>query len=112
MYDCKKKTASGDATMFWESDRSKSTFSMKCKPDGTFDFVNERENWPTYLADIQCTDLPPAIPTSEEYVLQKDDGTVTAQYYVYPLPVTFNTKTYTSEVNNSLIPRNYNAKLV
>ena len=112
MYECKFKTASGNATMYWESDRSKSTFSMMCKQDGTYDFVNVRDNWPTCLGDIQCTDLPPVIPTSEEYLLNKDDGRVLVQYYEYPLPQTFKTATFTSEINNTLIPRNYNAKIV
>ena len=37
----------GKHTMYWESDRSKSTFEMDCLEDGTFDFINERPNWPT-----------------------------------------------------------------
>ena len=47
-YRCQNNT-NGVATMFWESDRTKSTFSMTCKPDGTLDFNGARENWPTCL---------------------------------------------------------------
>ena len=47
-YRCQQKQ--GDVpTMFWESDRSKSTFSMTCLPDGTYEFDDIRENWPTCL---------------------------------------------------------------
>ena len=112
MYECKNKRASDNAaTMYWETDRSKSTFSILCKPDGTYDFVNERSKWPTCLSDVQC-DIPPVIPTNPEYVLNKDDGRVIVQRYIYPLPTTFITETLTSEVNNSLISKNFNTKLV
>ena len=47
-YRCQNNTG-GVATMFWESDRTKSTFSMHCKPDGTYDFNGARETWPTCL---------------------------------------------------------------
>ena len=47
-YQCQGKM-DGIHTRFWESDRSLSTFSMLCKEDGTFDFVNIRDNWPTCL---------------------------------------------------------------
>ena len=50
-YRCQNETG-GVATMFWESDRTKSTFSMSCKPDGTYDFNGARENWPTCLTGI------------------------------------------------------------
>lgn len=36
----------GNHTRYWESDRSRSTFSIPCLPDGTFDFVNSTESWP------------------------------------------------------------------
>ena len=36
----------GNHTQYWESDRSRSTFSIPCLPDGTFDFVNSTESWP------------------------------------------------------------------
>ena len=39
-------------TRFWEKDRSKSTFEMLCLEDGTFEFENIRENWPTCLEGI------------------------------------------------------------
>ena len=44
---------------------------MLCKDDGSYEFVNIRENWPTCLADIKCDHVPPVIPTSEEYVDKK-----------------------------------------
>ena len=36
----------GSPTRFWESDRSKSTFSIACQADGAFDFDNSTESWP------------------------------------------------------------------
>jgi hypothetical protein len=39
----------GVPTMFWESDRTKSTFSMTCLSDGTYQFEDIRENWPTCI---------------------------------------------------------------
>ena len=39
---CKGNT--GEPTMFYESDRSKSQFTIECRPDGTFSPV---EFWPT-----------------------------------------------------------------
>ena len=46
-YRCQGMKEDGNHTMYWESDRSKSTFEMLCLEDGTFQFVNERGNWPT-----------------------------------------------------------------
>ena len=57
-------------TMYFESDRSKSEFSMLCKDDGHYEFDNARENWPTCLQDVECP-VPPEIPTSPEYTLKK-----------------------------------------
>ena len=48
-YQCQGVAEDGVHTMFWESNRSLSTFSMFCKPDGQFLFEDERENWPTCL---------------------------------------------------------------
>ena len=47
-YRC-QNNSDGVAAMFWQTDRTKSTFSMVCKPDGTYDFNGARENWPTCL---------------------------------------------------------------
>lgn len=111
-YECRNKRRPDNAhTMYWESDRSKSTFSMECKPDGTYDFVDVRGNWPTCLGDIQC-DIPPVIPTNPEYILNKDDGRVLVNRFEYPLPTTSISETLTSEVNNTLISRNFNTTLV
>lgn len=43
-YDCKNKIDSVH-TMFWETDRSKSTFELFCNPDGYFTW----KDWPTCL---------------------------------------------------------------
>ena len=48
-YSCQGMTEDSTPTRYWESDRSKSTFSMFCLPDGNFEFKNIRENWPTCL---------------------------------------------------------------
>ena len=85
---------------------------MKCNEFGKFDFVNITENWNICLVDIECTEVPPEIPTNPEYVLRKDDGRVKVERYEYPLPVAPIVETFTSEHNRSLLPRNYNAKLV
>ena len=85
---------------------------MVVQEDGEYDFVDERDNWPTCLEDIECNEVPPKIPTDPEYVLKKDDGRVGVQRFVYPLPEGPIWEVFTSEHNNTLLPRNFNAKLV
>ena len=51
-YQCKDQKTDGNFnihTRFWESDRSKSTFEILCKEDGSFDFDNDRDSWPTCI---------------------------------------------------------------
>ena len=109
-YECENKQ--GDTpTMFWEADRTKSTFSMYCKEDGFYDFVDQRENWPTCLEDIECP-TPPEIPFNEEYVHKKDFGRVNVRRYVYPLPPGPINEEFTMEYNNTLLHKNFDAKLV
>ena len=48
-YRCKGMESDGKHTRFWESDHTKSTFQMKCLPDGSFQFEDERNNWPTCI---------------------------------------------------------------
>ena len=108
-YRCKNQV-SGQPTMFWESDRTKYTFKLICKPDGYFTW----EEWPICLTDIECAPVPPEIPTNPEYLLASDDGTVTINSLVYPvLPVeTRNTNLVkNSSFSNFDIPRNYMANL-
>ena len=69
-YECNNKRGNNH-TMYFEKDRTNSEFSILCKDDGSYDFVDERGNWPTCLQDIQCFDTPPPIPTNEEYVNKK-----------------------------------------
>ena len=57
-YQCKGIKPDGNHTKFFESDRNKSSFSMLCKPDGTYDFINIRENWPTCLSNVNCGQPP------------------------------------------------------
>ena len=40
-------------TKFFETDRSLSSFTMMCQPDGSFQFENARSKWPTCLEGIQ-----------------------------------------------------------
>ena len=40
-------------TKFFESDRSLSSFTMMCQPDGSFLFENVRSNWPTCLEGVK-----------------------------------------------------------
>ena len=57
-YQCKGKKPDGNHTKFFESDRNKTSFSMLCKPDGTYNFINKRENWPTCLSNVNCGQPP------------------------------------------------------
>ena len=74
--------------------------------------IFSRPEWPICLEDIECDEVPPSIPTNPEYVLEKDDGTVEVERYIYPLPTNHISEIFTSEHNNSLLPRNYKTKLV
>ena len=108
-YRCKNQV-SGQPTMFWESDRTKYTFKLICKPDGYFTW----EEWPICLTDIECAPLPPEIPTNSEYLLASDDGTVTINSLVYPvIPVERRSTNLVknSSFSNLDIPRNYMANL-
>ena len=51
-YRCQGTKADGTHTMFWETDRSKSTFKIRCLEDGTFNFKDLRTNWPTCLEGV------------------------------------------------------------
>ena len=55
-YRCKGLDEANDLhTRFFEKDRSLSSFSMKCQPDGQYQFVNEKANWPVCLeGDYSC----------------------------------------------------------
>ena len=70
--------------------------------------------WKTNVinADILCDELPPEVPTHEEYTLASDDGTVVINSVIYPTishsPTVF---TKNSSYNNTLIARNYNSNL-
>ena len=57
-YQCADRLENGSHTKFFESDRSKSSFSMTCQPNGLFKFVNLRENWPTCLSTVHCGQPP------------------------------------------------------
>jgi hypothetical protein len=48
-YRCKDQKIDGNHTRFWESDRTKSTFELLCKPDGSYAFDNKRSSWPTCI---------------------------------------------------------------
>lgn len=106
-YECKNRINSVH-TMFWETDRSKSTFKLFCKPDGMFIW----ENWPTCLEDINCP-TPPLVPSASDYTSESDDGSVTInslEYPTYPneIRTTNLILNYKSSIN---IPRNYMANL-
>ena len=126
-YECDNKLETGH-TMFWETDRSRSTFEIFCKDDGYFEW----KDWPTCLtgkstrhilwmthassliADITCSPEPPAVPSDPEYSLASDDGTVTINSLVYPAhPVEDRTVDLVLNSSASVadIPRNYMANL-
>ena len=63
-------------------------------------------------ADILCDELPPEVPTHEEYTLASDDGTVVINSVIYPTISHSPTElTKNSTYNNTLIARNYNSNL-
>ena len=63
-------------------------------------------------SDIQCDELPPEVPTHEEYSLPSDDGTVVINSVIYPtISHSPSVVTKNSTYNNTLIARNYNANL-
>lgn len=138
-YECDNKLETGH-TMFWETDRSRSTFEIFCKQDGYFEW----KDWPTcltgkstcsnrtthslddthllcmyltthyFIPDITCSPEPPAVPSDPEYSLASDDGTVTINSLVYPAhPVEDRTVDLVLNSSTSLadIPRNYMANL-
>ena len=47
-YRC-SRMQNGKHTQFFQYDRSKSSFSMRCLENGTFDFLNSTEHWPICL---------------------------------------------------------------
>ena len=113
-------------TKFFETDRSLSSFTMMCQPDGSFKFENVRSKWPTCLegieiieiettpisiSDIDCSPQPPPIPTDPEYVdLPRDDGKVDIRSLLYPSRERMDMIWNSSNAAN-LIPRNYIANL-
>ena len=107
-YQC-KNTIDSVYTMFWESDRTKSTFELACKPDGYFTW----EEWPICLTDITCSPDPPLIPTHSEYTLTTDDGSVTVNSIIYPTYPSVNrfSEVFISTKNNTELPKNYMANL-
>ena len=63
--------------------------------------------------DILCSEEPPAIPHDDEYneSMQKDDGRVNIEHYIYPDLGSPYTGLHLSTFNQSEIPRNYMANL-
>ena len=63
--------------------------------------------------DIICGEEPPEIPHNAEYVesLEKDDGRVFVQHFIYPENDSPLNGYHLSAFNQSDIPRNYNATL-
>ena len=63
-------------------------------------------------SDILCDELPPEVPTHEEYTLACDDGAVLINSLIYPtISHSPTTVSKNSSYNNTLIARNYNANL-
>ena len=61
-YECDNKLETGH-TMFWETDRSRSTFEIFCKDDGYFEW----KDWPTCLTGIN-------LPTAVTHALQREQN--------------------------------------
>ena len=67
-----------------------------------------------YSTDVTCYPAPPPVPTSPEYVLAADDGTVTINSLVYPTHPAENRTTdlvLNSSSSIGSIPANYMANL-
>ena len=128
-YMCKGMENEGLHTRFWESNRTLSTFSMFCNPDGNFQFEDNREEWPTCLegwlltndyiffkiidreiSDISCLPLPPDIPSHPDYILPEDDGHVAYTSMLYP-QLSSGEGALNSTHNRTAIPRNFMANL-
>ena len=115
-YRCKNQLGNVPR-MFWESDRSKSTFELHCYPDGYFVW----QEWPICLTDIECSPLPPVIPTHEEYFVSAADGNIywndgsvtinSLEYPTYPTEARTTNLVNYSNFSNTLIPKNYMANL-
>ena len=122
-YRCKGLT-NGIHTRFWESDRTKSTFEIFCKPDGYFTW----KDWETciegyflrldlsckfsyIILDITCTPDAPVIPTDSEYTLDEDDGYVIVNSLEYPSLSRTTDLKLLSTFNNIDIAKNYMANL-
>ena len=57
IYECQGKL-NGVPRMFFESNRSLSSFSMLCLPNGSYQFINIRSNWPTCLTgNFACSNF-------------------------------------------------------
>ena len=110
-YRCKDSWGSDHTPrMFWESDRSQSTFEISCQDTGYFTW----REWPVCLTDVSCSPPPPEVPSHSEYSLSSDDGTVTInslQYPVIPTETRTTDLVLDSTYNHSLIPRNFMANL-
>ena len=110
-YRCKGLTADGVHTRFFDSDRSRSSFSMHCRADGTYEFVDTRSNWHTCLEDIECAGPPPEIPTHSEYVVSSpNDGSVSVVAFNFPGNTSVSS-VHTSDFDHALLPSNFNASL-
>ena len=108
-YQCKNHVDS-IPTMFWETDRSKSTFKLYCNPSGYFTWLD----WPKCLTDITCSPNPPKIPTNPEYILPSDDGTIVINSLIYPVyPIEERTTNLVLNSTNNFqdFPQNYMANL-
>jgi hypothetical protein len=119
-YRCEGMQEDGTHTSFWETDRTKSTFSIPCQPDGLFDFVSEPGSWPVCLEDVTCPP-PPPIPSHSEHALVTgqrwlrdpgvDDARITFRSLLFPSGAKHNGWLNSTHSNSSLRPTNYMANL-
>ena len=96
-------------TRFFQQDRSLSSLSLPCRPDGqvTFDGF-----WPTCLVDIECPGELPSIPTHPLYLLVPgDDGRVVEKRTPHPSLSTITTTHLAATSNISSLAHNYGAEL-
>ena len=64
-----------------------------------------------FYPDVTCSPGPPEIPSHSEYSRPEDDGWVRINSVEYPALVITKDKVVNSSLDNTLLPRNYNASL-
>ena len=100
----------GRHTRFFQHNRSLSSLSLPCQPDGQFTFDGF---WPRCLQDVQCVlrELP-AIPSHPQYLLQPGrDGRVDQVRTPHPSLTPVDSRHLAATTNTSSLANNFGADL-